>query len=139
MRTVLLDTGPLVALLNARDSYHDWVQQKLYEHDFNSLIICESVLVETLYVTGHNAHSISAVEGLIRDGILIFDSILSIHPPDLFQLILRYNNVPASVTDAMLVSLYNKAPNPVIFTIDSDFHIYRDFKGNPLNLISPYT
>lgn len=138
MRTVLLDTGPLVALLNARDSYHDWVQQKLYEYDFNSLIICESVLVETLYVTGHNLQSISAVEGLIRDGILVFDSILSIQPPDLFQLIRRYNNVPASVTDAMLVSLYNNAPDSVIFTVDSDFHIYRDSKGNPLNLISPY-
>jgi predicted nucleic acid-binding protein len=42
---VLLDTGPIVALLNRRDQYHDWARSAAGQLDA-PLHTCEAVLAE---------------------------------------------------------------------------------------------
>ena len=37
----------------------------------------------------------------------------------------RYDNVPASLADACLVRMSEMHPASRVFTLDSDFHIYR--------------
>lgn len=48
-RQVILDTGPLVALLNAGDQWHDWTQRQLAEIA-PPLLTCEAVLAEACFV-----------------------------------------------------------------------------------------
>ena len=138
MKTVFLDTGPLVALLDSRDQYHRWTQKVIVELEINFFITCEAVLVETLFVTKHSATVIDAMKGMIEAGLIKFTSILDSEAGTILGLLLKYQNLPASLTDGILVSLYSRTKNSVIFTTDSDFHIYKDLKGKPLSLISPY-
>jgi predicted nucleic acid-binding protein len=47
---VIVDTGPLVALLAARDHRHDWTRQRLAEIA-PPLITCEAVISETCFLS----------------------------------------------------------------------------------------
>jgi uncharacterized protein len=47
--TIIGDTGPLVALLNPGDEFHDWAFAQ-YRQFTNPIITCESVLTEALHL-----------------------------------------------------------------------------------------
>ena len=49
----------------------------------------------------------------------------------------NYKNLPASFADSCLVYLYETITNSNILTLDSDFTIYRDQQGKPLELLTP--
>ena len=49
MKVILVDTGPLVAVLNRRDSHHAWVTRVLGRVK-PPLVTCEAVLAETCYL-----------------------------------------------------------------------------------------
>lgn len=105
------------------------------EGDF---VTCESVLVETLFIVKNSRKAIQAINGMINDQILQLDSVLLHSSKEVFSLMLKYHDIKTSLADISLLCLYNGNPNSTILTTDSDFHIYRDSKGNPLDLISPY-
>ncbi len=48
MATVLLDTGPLVAMLSARDRHHSWALEALRVRA--RLITCDAVLSEAFFL-----------------------------------------------------------------------------------------
>ena len=47
---VIVDTGPLVALLNSSDKHHTWVVQQLGDIQ-PPMVTCEAVLAEATYLT----------------------------------------------------------------------------------------
>jgi predicted nucleic acid-binding protein len=49
MSPVLLDTGPLVALLNRRDEFHEWTKERLGEEP-PPLLTCDAVIAESCYL-----------------------------------------------------------------------------------------
>ena len=49
MSPVIADTGPIVALLNARDEYHTWARETLETID-PPLLTCEPVLTEASHL-----------------------------------------------------------------------------------------
>lgn len=138
MKTVYVDTGVLVALLDHRDQYNYWIQGEISAIE-GQLVTCESVLVETFYILKNSRKAIWALSGMINDDLLKLDSVLLNFPQDVFSLMVKYEDIHTSLADICLLSLYNKSENSFILTTDSDFHIYRDSKGKPLNLISPYS
>jgi predicted nucleic acid-binding protein len=46
---IVLDTGPLVALLNRRDNYHTWARTSFAEAE-PPLLTCEAVLSEACFL-----------------------------------------------------------------------------------------
>lgn len=54
-------------------------------------------------------------------------------------LLTRYQSVPVSLADAELVRMAELYPTSSVFTLDSDFHIYRKNHNRPITLISPYS
>lgn len=48
-REILLDTGPIVAFLNKRDQYHEWVIEQFAEL-LPPFYTCEAVLSEACYL-----------------------------------------------------------------------------------------
>ncbi len=46
---ILLDTGPLVALFDERDSHHRWVRAEM-DRLPDSVITCEAVLTESCFL-----------------------------------------------------------------------------------------
>lgn len=53
-------------------------------------------------------------------------------------MLVTYADLPASVADVSLVTLHETTGNSVIFTLDSDFLIYKTKTGEPLKLIAPF-
>lgn len=138
VKTVFLDTGPLVATLDKRDQHHLWAQARLDEIKCK-IVTCESVLSETLFLTRNFSVAIEAIKGMIDEGLLILDDSYLNHKEMIFSQLLKYADINTSLADINLLSLYNVHKGEAsIFTTDSDFHVFRDSKGDPLNLISPY-
>ncbi|MEX2364471.1 MAG: hypothetical protein WD597_12655, partial [Balneolaceae bacterium] len=81
---------------------------------------------------------IQALSGMIKDGLLKISSVMMDSADVIFSLMLKYHDVHTSLADICLLCMYNNSSNNTIITTDSDFLIYRDSKGKPLNLISPY-
>jgi predicted nucleic acid-binding protein len=52
----------------------------------------------------------------------------------LFQ---RYDNLPASLTDACLIRMTELYDPCVVLTLDSDFHVYRRHGRKVIDLVRP--
>jgi predicted nucleic acid-binding protein len=132
---VVMDTGPLVAYLSAREAHHDWAVEQFATLQL-PFLTCEPVLTEACFIAGRNgvaaARVLEAVErGVLRLGIHLDEEIAAI-----CSLMDRYANVPMSLADACLVRLAETTDLPVC-TLDVDFTIYRAHGRRPLDLISP--
>jgi uncharacterized protein len=133
--SILLDTGPLVAYLYPRDGHHDWVvaQFASFEPPF---LTCEPVIAEACFLLSRNRISPQRALGLIRRGLVRIDLQLGEEIGPVIDAMDRYANVPMSLADACIVRLAERTGWP-IFTLDSDFGIYRTRRGRPLEIISP--
>ena len=68
-RQVVLDTGPLVALLNRGDRHHQWARNQ-WGQMTPPLFTCEAVLAEACFLVRRFADGQTAVLELARRGIL---------------------------------------------------------------------
>ena len=101
---ILMDTGPLVAYLYGRDTYHDWAVEQFRTLDL-PFIACEPVLTEACFLVARNGQPAVrvlevAARGVIRIGFQIAEELAAIR-----ALMERYANVPMSLADACLVRL----------------------------------
>lgn len=121
IEAVLLDTGPLVALCNARDHFHDWAceQFKLLKPPF---LTCEPVLAEACFLLGKNQNVIleMAQAGLFKTNFSLLKEL-----PAIRRLIKKYADVPMSLADACLVRMSELHKNSRVLTLDRDFLLYR--------------
>ena len=62
-RAVLLDTGPLVALLNRRDRYHRWTTEQWADLE-PPVLTCEPVLTEACFLLRELSGGPDAVRSL---------------------------------------------------------------------------
>lgn len=137
--SIPIDTGPLYAFFDRNDYWNHWAGQKFAEL-IPPFLTCEAVITETLFLLQNsNIDTINLFE-------LINRSLLHIQPvvntPDgqnrIQALMTKYDDLPASFADVCLVWMAETTGEPRIFTIDSDFTIYRTSKGEPISLISPF-
>lgn len=121
---VLLDTGPLVALLNRSDQYHQWARNH-WGQITPPLFTCEAVLAEACFLVRRFAGGQPAVLELVRRGILDVSFRLTGETDAIFRLLKKYRDVPMSLADACMVRMAERHPEGVVFTLDTDFSIYR--------------
>jgi uncharacterized protein len=121
-RSVLVDTGFLVALISKRDADHKWAVRQATEYPppWHS---CEPVLSEAFHLLAE--HSTSTLGELLRRGAVSVDFGLVEHLDPVLRLIHKYSNVPMSLADACLVRMTETLRDPVILSTDADFRIYR--------------
>ena len=77
-RTVLLDTGPLVAYVCARDSEHKWAVAQIDEIE-PPLFTCEAVITEAFYLLRHVPGGISLLIDLLSRGSIVVHFALMDH------------------------------------------------------------
>jgi predicted nucleic acid-binding protein len=135
---ILLDTGPLVAYLDKRDQYHHWATQKFgkLRPPFTS---CEPVISEAVYLLQSRTGNPQPLFEIIKRGDLAIQPVFNTSASQQYiaQIVVKYGDLPADFADACLVSLYENTRDARIFTLDSDFNIYRTSEGHPLPLIIP--
>lgn len=123
-RQVLLDTGPLVALLDRRDSFFDWATEHLHQLS-PPLLTCEPVITEACFLVRHLADGIPTVLELLQRGFVKIDFRLDSEVETLLRLTAKYADVPMSLADACLVRMSELHPQSVVWTLDADFRRYR--------------
>jgi len=134
--TVLVDTGPLVALLAKRDAAHDWAIQQFDEYA-GPFLTCEAVISETIFLLRRSKVNADGPLTLIERGVLSIGMNLSEEASAVAGLFRRYDNVPASLADACLIRMSELHEPCAVLTLDSDFHVYRRHGRRTIPLIRP--
>ena len=133
---VLVDTGPLVAFLNRRDRHHAWAKARFAELA-PPLLTCEAVVAESCYLLRAAPGGGVPVVKMIARGVIEIPFRLSPNAEALGVLLERYASVPISLADASLVLLSEQITESAVFTLDSDFRVYRRHGRARIPLIIP--
>ncbi len=125
MTTVpILDTGPLVAFLNRRDSFHGWAKARMAEMR-PPLHTCEAVLSEACFLLRGLSGGTDAIMALVERRLVTVSFQLESEHARVRRLLKRYDDRAMSLADACLVRMAELVDDCTIVTLDSDFHIYR--------------
>ena len=133
---LLVDTGPLVALLDRNDSHHAWAVESLGGLRA-PLLTCEAVLTEAAYLLRRIAGGPESAVRLVRTEIVAVAFRLQDESEALSTLMRRYAAVPMSLADACLVRMSELQPDSVLATLDADFRIYRRNGRQVIPLLAP--
>ena len=137
--TVVVDTGPIVALLDADEARHDWARAR-FEELRAPLLTCEAVLAEASFLVRRAGADPSLPARLVRRGVLEVAGLFDESDDDtdaLIRLMRRYADVPMSFADACLVRIVEKTPHGSVMTLDSGFHVYRQARRRTIPLLIP--
>ena len=133
---VIVDTGPLVALLNSNDHAHAWVMQQLRSIQ-PPMITCESVLAEATYLTRQTPGARAALIEMIGENFLTIGMAVADHHSAILAMVRRYADIPMSLADACLVRLAELYPQSPVLTLDSDFSVYRKNGRQVIEVLRP--
>jgi uncharacterized protein len=132
----LVDTGPLVALLNRRETHHDWARQQ-FSLLQPPLLTCESVLSEACFLLRDIPAGPDALWQLVSRGVVVIRFELGSEVTTVARLMKRYANVPMSLADACLVRMAELHAESSVLTLDSHFRIYRKNGRHVIPTLSP--
>ena len=136
---VLVDTGPITALIDRRDVHHAWASKQL-DHLHEPLRTCEAVLSEAFFLLASVRSGTGTLMALLREGLIVVDPAFSYAAQfgEILKLIERYRNVPMSFADACLIRMSEIERHCHIFTTDRDFLTYRRNRREAIPLLAPF-
>jgi uncharacterized protein len=134
----IVDTGPLVALLDRAERHHAWVAQRTEELEA-PLLVCEPVLTEAMYLLRRYSRAQTALLTLVENGALNISFSVDENVEALRNLLQKYRDTPMSFADACVVRMAEIHERHDVLTLDSDFSVYRKHGRVPLGLIQPGT
>ena len=124
MRNSLIDAGPLIALFDAGDQFHDQVLNWIESYE-GTLYTTWPVITETVVLLDfHQKVQMDFLQWVASGGIQIAGTEQNLIKR-VRQLMDKYKNVPMDLADATLVVLAENMNILDIATLDSDFNIYR--------------
>ncbi len=133
---VLLDTGPLVALLSANDANHDRSRQ-LFAECLPPFWCCEAVVAEACFLMRKvHAAGPAEVAALGRRGLFRVAIQVEEHWKGIEALLRKYSDRPISLADASLITCAEIHDEPRILTFDDDFAVYRWARNKTFELVS---
>ena len=122
---VLLDTGPIVALLS-RDDVNHARAKALFESTLPPFLCCEAVVAEACFLMRKVAPAgPSEVVSLAERGVLKMALDAGEHWQPLAALLKKYADRPISFADACLIRAAEIHDEARIATFDRDFTVYR--------------
>jgi uncharacterized protein len=123
-RRILLDTGPLVALLNSRDKHHEWAKLR-WSQTTPPFLTCESVLSEACFLLRAMPGGNEAVMELLRRHVVEVAFHTEDHVEAVASLLRKYTSVPMSLADGCLVRMAELFADSKVLTLDHNFRLYR--------------
>lgn len=136
MERIIADSGIVVALIDKREQFHEWTATQAQTLPV-PFLTCEAVIIESCFLLRSIYDGEKTVLSYVRSGILQIDFSLSNEIAAIENLMSKYKDVPMSLADACLVRMSELIDNSVVFTLDSDFHIYRKNGKQKIPLIIP--
>jgi predicted nucleic acid-binding protein len=122
---VLIDAGPLVALIDRSDSWHPLCRSALEELDA-SLTTVWPALAEASHLLKHVVGGRENLLRLMESEIFKLAHLDRGDLPRIRELMLKYHDLPMDLADAALVRVAERDRITTIFTVDRrDFEVYR--------------
>jgi uncharacterized protein len=136
MKPLLLDTGPIVALLDRNDSHHDWVTPRL-SNVAGPLVTTGAVVTEATFFLQNVRNGIARLFDLLANPrIEIRDSFPSLKLRAAADLMQRYADTPMDFADATLVVLAEELNVDGVLTLDErGFRTYRLGRNHSFHLV----
>ena len=135
-RAAIVDTGPLVAFLDKAERHHGWTVEQVRTLDA-PLLTCEPVLAEAMFLLSDLPKAQEALFDLLAKGAVRIAFQVGEHLAPLRALHRKYRDRPISLADACVVRMAEVFECHCVFTLDSDFSVYRKNGREPLELIFP--
>ena len=133
---MLLDTGPLVAYLTARDQHHEWAVAQ-FSALAEPVLTCEPVWTEAAFVLSRRGLSSEMLWTVRRREVVKFAFHLDADYVSIASLMHRYADAPMSLADACLVRMSELHRDCHVLTLDQQFKHYRRFGRQVVPLITP--
>jgi len=128
-RAVLVDTGPLVAVLSRADQYHAACIQQLKSLRL-PLLTSWPVLTEAAWLLRTNPSAVQRLLSSTQSGFIRVLELDESAAAWITTFMNRYQDLGAQLADASLVYLAERENIGTVFTLDRrDFSVYR-YKGN---------
>jgi predicted nucleic acid-binding protein len=134
---VLVDTGPLVAGLRARERHHAWTRAQL-QALVGPLITCEAVLSEAFFLLQAVPGGHPALAAMIDRGHLEVRFDFQKERSAVLRLLKKYSDTPMNFADACLVRMSEVQREARLFTLDSDFDSYRRNGRERIPVLAPW-
>ena len=135
-KSIIIDTGVLVAFLMPSDTYHQWAVSSLANVNY-PILTCEAVLTEVCFLLQRVHTGREKVLQLVKQGYIEIPFCLSEEIEAIEKLMDRYQSVPISLADACLVRMAENYDDNSVLTLDSDFRIYRKHRNQEIPVIMP--
>jgi uncharacterized protein len=125
VRAVLVDTGPIVALLDRSDSEHRPVATALAGLR-DPLVTVWPVVVEAMYLLAFSWQAQKALWEILETGAIGLLPLDGGDVPRMKQLMEKYHDRPMDMADAALVCVAEREGIRRVLTLDrTDFTVYR--------------
>lgn len=132
---VLVDTGPLVALLADNDAEHDRCveQSRVLSRPF---LTTWPVLTEAAWLLRDEPGSIPRILGLLETGLILCIELDASAVSMIAGLAQKYADLAPQLADLSLIYVAGRENLSTVFTLDRrDFTIYRDQHGQSFRLL----
>src|SRR6266849_5566877 len=135
MRRVLVDTGPLVAILSRADQHHETCVNSL-RHLPGPLFSCWPVITEAAWLLRGHPRALQQLLGSLDGGFLALLSLSGSGGVAIAEVMKRYADIRPQLADAALVYLAEREGIDTIFTLDQRyFSVYRSGRRRPFRIL----
>ena len=133
----LTDTGPLVALINRNDPNHPKCMAAAKRLPAGPLLTTWPCFTEAMYLVfragGYKGQE--ALWDLLTAGRLTICELDAADVNRMAELMHKYRDRPMDLADASIVAVAERFDIEMLFSLDSDFHIYRLADGSVLQVV----
>ena len=125
---VLVDAGPLIALIHADDNHHERCVATLRSLD-EPLGTVWPVVTEAMCLLNFSWKAQEALWEMLERGVVVLLPVENADLTRIRELMKKYRDLPMDLADAALVAVAEREKIRRVFTLDRrDFDIYRPVK-----------
>jgi predicted nucleic acid-binding protein len=135
VRGVLVDAGPLVALIDEADPLHEACVAALKTLR-DPLITVWPAFTEAMYLLGRSWRGQKALWSRLETAALAVAALDEADAPRMRELMEKYRDLPMDLADAALVRVAERESLTHVFTTDrTHFSIYRQKRGRRFSIM----
>jgi predicted nucleic acid-binding protein len=135
MPAVLVDAGPLIALLDRSDPHHDLCGKTLRSIR-DPLVTVWPVFTEAMYLLRFSWDAQEALWEMVEAEALRLLPLDEADLPRIRELMRKYRDLPMDLADAALVRIAERETLRRVFTLDRrDFEVYRPARLGRFSLL----
>jgi predicted nucleic acid-binding protein len=132
---VLIDTGPIVALLSERDQHHSACFEAAKTLR-SPLLTCWPVITEAVYLLRDNPFVVAKLFGILRTSRIKLLSLDNNDVERIAALYQKYSDQHLDLADVALMHLAVRENVRTVFTVDfRHFSVFRMQNGNSLEIV----